>query len=105
MPPQHEIRVKFQTRNPSIDEHEFYEHLKGIAGLSVVYELSESEFQHYVRFAVWLATPPALYAGKKAIDIVAHEVRKWLDKRDTVESVELYGPDGEVVTVVKKEKK
>jgi hypothetical protein len=105
MSPQHEIRVKFQTRNPSVDEHEFYEHLKGIAGLSVVYELSESEFQHYVRFAVWLATPPALYAGKKAIDIVAREVQKWLDKRDTVESVELYGSDGGVVTVVKKEKK
>ena len=46
-----------------------------------------------------------VYAQMKAIDIIAHEVQKWIDKRDTVESVELYGPDGEVVTVVKKKKK
>lgn len=104
MPPKDEVRVKFHTRNPSVDEHEFHEHLKAVAGVSVVHELSESEFQHYVRFAVWLA-PGAYYAGKKAIDIVADEVQKWLDKRDTVEHVELYGPDGEVLRVVKKEKK
>lgn len=104
MAPKDEVRVVFESLKPSVDEHEFHEHLKAVAGLSVYYELSESDFQHYVRFAVWLA-PGAYYAGKKAIDIVADEVQKWLDKRDTVDTVELYGPNGEVVKLVKKEKK
>ena len=50
-------------------------------------------------------SPLAVYAGKKAIDICADEVRKWLDSQnDKIEEVVIHGANGEVVKVVKREK-
>jgi hypothetical protein len=50
-------------------------------------------------------SPMALYAGKKAIDICADEVRKWLLKRPEDIEVKLFGPNGEVVSLIKKKPK
>ena len=46
--------------------------------------------------------PGAAYIGHKLIDLVVQQVQGWLDSRKDVPSVEIFGPDGEVVKVVKR---
>lgn len=46
-------------------------------------------------------SPLALYAGKKAIDICADKVNEWLSKRNETAEIRIFGPNGEVVTIVK----
>lgn len=104
MPPKDEVRAVFKSRNRTVDEQEFERSFQDIAGVSAYYEFSESHAAETLcKFAIWVA-PAAVYAGKRTFDIVLEQVQKWLDKRDTVDQVELYGPDGEVVKVVKKKR-
>lgn len=48
-------------------------------------------------------SPVALYAGKKAIDICADKVKEWLKTREGAVEVRIFGPNGEVVKIVKKD--
>jgi hypothetical protein len=41
-------------------------------------------------------------AGKKVLDVLADKLKSWLEQKPNVKEITLYGPDGEVVKVVKK---
>src|SRR6185437_16869880 len=46
-------------------------------------------------------SPLALYAGKKAIDICADKVKEWLNTRNETVEIRIFGPNGEVVKIVR----
>jgi|ERR1051326_160979 hypothetical protein len=48
-------------------------------------------------------SPLALYAGKQAIDICAEKVKEWLKTRKGTVEVRIFGPNGEVVKIAKKD--
>ena len=43
--------------------------------------------------------------GQEALDVLADSMKKWLGTRPEDQTVEICGPDGEVVRIVKKGKK
>jgi hypothetical protein len=49
-------------------------------------------------------SPLAMYGGYKAIDLCADKVKEWLKTRDDTVEIRIFGPNGEVVKIVKKGK-
>ena len=67
-------------------------------------ELAESaNWRITTLFLAPAAVPLAKYAGKKLIDVVVDLLRTWLKEKQHIPEVVLYGPDGKVVKVSKKE--
>lgn len=67
------------------------------------FDQSEDEayiFPHEGYLLVTLA-PAAAYVGKKAMDLLTDRAKAWLDKQEKHEMVNIYGPRGEIVKVVR----
>src|SRR6266566_7610787 len=98
------ISIEFRNSSPD-DEGDLKGYLEERLGVRLYIELLESEHEHWpitTLFLSALAVPAAKYAGKKLLDVLADLLRSWLQRKPNVKEIALYGPDGEVVKVVKK---
>jgi hypothetical protein len=98
-----QITIEFRNSSPD-DESELCGFLEEQLGVKVYIELLESVHEHWPITTLFISTGAvaAKSAGKKVLDVLADKLKSWLEQKPNVKEITLYGPDGEVVKVVKK---
>jgi hypothetical protein len=96
------ITVEFRSADASGNESDLQQYLEKELGVRLLVELVESaNWPITTLFLSSAAVPIAKYAGKKLMDVLADLVRAWLQDKQHIQEVVLYGPDGKIVKVTK----
>jgi hypothetical protein len=85
------------------EQDDFKNDLKSADGVEAVYtELLESEFLDFQGFNV--IAKAASFVAELASNALKERIKRWLDTHETEDEtvrVEIYGPNGEVISIVK----